>query len=684
MRHIYDSPLTTELLATWAGEIPLCVSSFFFWRSGTPEQRSQAGLLRALLFDVLSQQPRLISQIFPWHWAKAYSRAVSYSDRRIDYSWPLPTLMKAFGALVQQTTIPLRVCLFIDGLDEFDQLGCSHETIATLLRDVTKSGDIKVCLSSRPLVVFSNVFERFPSLRLQDLTRNDINHFVTDKLHKNARFKNLALKETNPTSNLISEIIEKADGVFLWVSIVVKSLLEGLQYRDSISDLQKRLRLLPSDLEALYRYMFEQIDPVYKESAAEIFQIVRASREHRVWIGRVDEAGPPLTNIALSLATDRDIKPEDLGHFLEKDIRAMSEDMEIRVRVRCAGLLECSGSHGPEDPWSRVNYLHATARDFIEENADIWDEICIRTKDSGFNPHASMFKACVSVLVLGLKFGAQFQTEVSILRGSLVKSAMIYAFYANHATNRLDLSLIQHLQIICFPMDAISSQVALTHSVIEDTRDELNGIPPFVHLAVLYGLFTYVKYFIGLKTKRTKDEFTHLLRRALSPLPGVDRYPCSTKLVSILLKHGANPNNRFHRMSSPWESALGFVWQRNGSEALDRDFFAKERLAALQQLVVSGANPNSWVLVGSGWKSALEIITVTFQDSFPPETARLVQLLEDRGASRKNLSKAQRLAKRLKMILTGTKIYSTEFTKLPLASDVDISIRAEFSGVSDG
>jgi hypothetical protein len=64
MRHIYNSPLTMELLATWAAEIPLCVSSFFFWRSGTPEQRSQTGLLRALLFDVLSQQPKLISQNF--------------------------------------------------------------------------------------------------------------------------------------------------------------------------------------------------------------------------------------------------------------------------------------------------------------------------------------------------------------------------------------------------------------------------------------------------------------------------------------------------------------------------------------------------------------------------------------------------------------------------------------------
>jgi hypothetical protein len=642
MRHIYNSPLTMELLAPWAGEIPLCVSAFFFWRSGTPEQRSQTGLLRALLFDVLSQQPKLISQILPWHWAKGYSGSVSYSDKPIDYSWSLPTLMKAFAALVQQTTIPLRVCLFIDGLDEFDQVGCSHETIATLLRDITNSGDIKVCLSSRPLVAISNVLEGSPSLRLQDLTRDDINYFVTDKLHKNARFEILASEETSPASNLVSEIIEKADGVFLWVSIVVKSLLEGLQYRDSISDLQKRLRLLPSDLEALYRYMFEQIDPVYKESAAEIFQIVRAARDHRVRFGEPAIVSP-LTNIALSLATNKDLENGSLSHLSEHHIYAMSQDIEIQVRVRCAGLLECTGSDQPEDPLSRVSYLHATTKDFIEDNANIWNEICSWTKASRFDPHAAMLKACVFMLELRPRLGTQIGTKSSISEASLLESAMIYAFYANKATNSLDLSLIERLQ---------------TRIPVVATADYPKGVMqrkvPFVQKAIFYGLSTYVEYFISSRRKITKRELTFLLSLALYPPSITLRYPCSLKLVSMLLKRGADANALLGSESllTSWEAVLQFFWiVKEGpyEKSLWQDLVTREWIAILKHLVLSGADPKAFVDYGRRQKSALDIISYTFEEPWPSETTELVELLKARGA-RFKVSKGQRVGRYLKQV----------------------------------
>jgi hypothetical protein len=539
--------------------------------------------------------------------------------------------MKAFAALVQQAIIPLRVCLFIDGLDEFDQAGCSHESIATLLREITKSGDIKVCLSSRPLGAFSNVLEGSPSLRLQDLTRVDISYFVTDKLHTNARFKILASEETSPASKLVLEIVGKADGVFLWVSIVVKSLLEGLQYRDSISDLQKRLRLLPSDLEALYRHMFEQIELIYKESAAEIFRIVRAARDHRVWIGVEGEAGPPLTNIALSLATNRDLKPRDLEQLSENDIRAMSQDMEIQVRVRCAGLLECTGSDQPEDPWSRVSYLHATARDFIEDNANIWNEICSRTKASGFDPHAAMLKACVFELELSPRFHPQFgETPTS---ETLYESAMIYAFYANKATNSLDLPLIESLQISCYLF---------------------RYRYPFIRQAIHYGLFTYVEDFIRSRRKITKIELSYLLLWALSPYQIRIRFPCSFKLVSMLLKRGADANIRLkiENLLTPWEAALESLWYEgkgNGDGFISQNPVAREWIAILKHLVLSGADPRASIYYSKSPISALYVITDTFEESWPSETAELVELLKARGA-RLKVSNGRRVGRYLKEV----------------------------------
>ena len=46
MRHIYDNPHTREALKEWAGDTQLIVSEWFFWNTGSLDQRSQTGLLR--------------------------------------------------------------------------------------------------------------------------------------------------------------------------------------------------------------------------------------------------------------------------------------------------------------------------------------------------------------------------------------------------------------------------------------------------------------------------------------------------------------------------------------------------------------------------------------------------------------------------------------------------------------
>lgn len=45
--------------------MPVLVATFFFWNSGTQEQRSQVGLLRSLLFQILHHQPALMHLVFP-------------------------------------------------------------------------------------------------------------------------------------------------------------------------------------------------------------------------------------------------------------------------------------------------------------------------------------------------------------------------------------------------------------------------------------------------------------------------------------------------------------------------------------------------------------------------------------------------------------------------------------------
>ena len=72
----------SQLLHQWASKSPekgqLLTASFFFWASGTRDQRSQSGLLRSILYEILAQEQLLIPVVFPHQWSILYSRSLGY------------------------------------------------------------------------------------------------------------------------------------------------------------------------------------------------------------------------------------------------------------------------------------------------------------------------------------------------------------------------------------------------------------------------------------------------------------------------------------------------------------------------------------------------------------------------------------------------------------------------------
>jgi hypothetical protein len=70
-------------------------------------------------------------------------------------------------------------------------------------------------------------------------------------------------KERETANDLISYIVTDAEGVFLWVSLVVNDLLRGLADGDDINRLQTRLNALPKNLEGLYWRILERIPENY-------------------------------------------------------------------------------------------------------------------------------------------------------------------------------------------------------------------------------------------------------------------------------------------------------------------------------------------------------------------------------------------------------------------------------------
>ncbi|PVH72462.1 hypothetical protein DL98DRAFT_365557, partial [Cadophora sp. DSE1049] len=400
MRYICDQRRTETLLKAWAGPIPLTIASFFFWNSGTRDQRSQSGFLRAILFKVLHQHPELMPIVLPWQWAKRYSRLASDKSILADQirdDWSISKLKEAFAKLYEQRIVKMKVCIFLDGLDEYEG---DHELMAEFFHEITLSSpNIKICVSSRPLLVFGDIFSGLPSLRLQDLTFQDIKFYVNDNLSKHRRFRQLLEKEPIKAPLLVKDIVDRADGVFLWVRLVVESLREGLGNHDEISDLRERLDELPRDLEQLYDHMWGRIRGVYRPRASQIFQIVRAARNQGEIIRRKEDEYDPLTAIALSFAEEistsingnTSIRILDPAYLKER-----CEKMEAVLKTRCAGLLEIQASESTlYESWGgTIQYLHRTAREYLER-PEVWSSITFHTSGTGFNPHLCLLRSCV-------------------------------------------------------------------------------------------------------------------------------------------------------------------------------------------------------------------------------------------------------------------------------------------------
>jgi hypothetical protein len=388
MKYIYDSPQTRKALQQWAGGTRLIFSSFFSWNIGSTLQKSQVGLLRSLLHDILQQVPDLIPGVLP-----RLCRAASQGE---DFQLTLAELKSGFEKLATQTITPLKICILIDGIDEFDS---DHAEISEFIFSTT-SPSFRAIVSSRPIPECVDVFGECPSLRLQDLTYGDIKSYTNERVLSHRRWKELMEEEGVQAIQLLDDIVNKAEGVFLWVILVIASLLEGLRNYDRVSDLRRRLDVLPSDLENLYSHMLNKLQPLYRRQGSQLLQIVQKHIEI--------EPDQILSPLQLSFADE-----EDPDYALRQELEPLSANQKLarcraiegRVRSRCCGLVEIWQDWSIPDSSTRitnarVSFLHRTVAEFLRKS-HVSKEVIQSMVDKDFDPSISLAKCFLADIKTG-------------------------------------------------------------------------------------------------------------------------------------------------------------------------------------------------------------------------------------------------------------------------------------------
>ncbi|KAK4160799.1 hypothetical protein QBC43DRAFT_324981 [Cladorrhinum sp. PSN259] len=479
MKYVIHQKTTTNILTEWSNPLPVVVASYYFWNAGSILQKSQEGLLRTLLFQILSQMPHITSKVCPRRWT--LFKLFGEKAAQVAPQWEMDELVESISNFNKiYVGQECKLALFIDGLDEFDG---EYHNLISLVTSFNSLPGIKVCVSSRPENAFADAFRKNPGLRVQDLTRRDMETYVRGHFKPSVAFRELQSAFLNETEELISQIVLKSEGIFLWVSLVVRTLVESLVEGDilAIHDLQEALEKLPQDLSDLYRQIWTRIKPEHVKESSKIFQMVEASLSSMDAVGLwLAESQAPLDFDMTTMTEDRRI--------------SITQLTKRRLSSRTRGLLELSSG-------VTIDCLHRTARDWIREN---WNEVCAKAPPY-FDPNLVLLK------VTTIRTISEFKTvrdgenvkkpgaRRAILEQS--ESALTYASMVKDCETTASL-LIKCLDRINWEFDAIgrnsfntimSELIKPRHLILYGYHFVPGNPKAMICLAAMFGISAYVR-----------------------------------------------------------------------------------------------------------------------------------------------------------------------------------------------
>lgn len=364
MSFIAHDPRTKIALKEWSAGRTCIILQFYFWSSGTKLQRSIKGFLCSMLRQAVIDDGEVLEDVF------RHSRPTRWKRNVCDWSPSEARELLVF--VVEEMHRRKNVCFLLDGIDEIDQDEEIQDLLA-LMKRLSKLSHVKLCISSRPEEYLKRHFSGYEKLHLQDLTKDDMKICIREKLR--------VLYQNDPphgiTENNIDELmqlmVEKADGVFLWVHLVLKSLEKGIRNSDDFPELIKRTAELPSRMEELYQQMWCRLNgdkQRYREEASTYFSY------HEFF---------PLSLFQMMVIVRDDIrekyshenKPQDPSELVQ-----ICKALKMRILTRCAGLVEVvndsdvdeeltsksesGGHHRLQRCYNaKIKFIHKTARDYL-------------------------------------------------------------------------------------------------------------------------------------------------------------------------------------------------------------------------------------------------------------------------------------------------------------------------------
>lgn len=306
---------------------PKSTVAYFFCRSHQAGLTKAHDIIRTLAYHCMENDRS----------ARSVLEALKRKDFRITENLGVAFL---FEKLLLE---PLRgtqkeIYIILDGLDEADVTQDESDPSAmpdlhVLLKCLSKLPSTRLLFISRPI---ANVSSVVPNTTIKTVTKaeneRDINAYVKKAVAESERlqthFKN---EHTNP----ITYFQEKADGIFLWVVLVINQLAKA----KTKLIFQKYLKGF-SDASGSMDRLYESI-------------LLRFDQDDQPWIKEI---------IRWLVVAERQLSVEELKNAVEWCLKDEHVDFQNFLEVDCGSILQILSA---EDKSVNVQLIHETFRSFV-------------------------------------------------------------------------------------------------------------------------------------------------------------------------------------------------------------------------------------------------------------------------------------------------------------------------------
>lgn len=290
---------------------------FFFNARGSETERSWTALYRTLLCNFLQESPLLMCELLPQFLEKEV--------RQESARWQTIDLADIFHHSIEQYDAN-DIEILIDALDE-----CSDTQVAEVVRRFERSiqtprrrTKLRVCWSSRYYPHISLRSAKGIELVLNENNGGDIERYVHSVFPAGPQ---------NLLDSVKFKIMARANGVFLWASLVTDRLLKAFDSGSTASELEEMLLSTPDDLDDLYYAIFR--DSAFTKAQREYLQRIAL-----FVLGSFRSLSLQELYTALSLGSDNsnwslhdvDLNPTEADQFAKRINHASGGLIEVAVR----------------------------------------------------------------------------------------------------------------------------------------------------------------------------------------------------------------------------------------------------------------------------------------------------------------------------------------------------------------